>query len=137
MNHILYDHLDEFVMIYLDNVVIYFKSIAEHVKHLDWILNQLKQVGLKIKIKKYEFTKPKIKLLGHQISAEEIIPDSDKVTAIKALERPITILKLRGFLKAVGFFRKYIQGFEQIAKLLNDMILIKFKNYWISEIDEV
>jgi len=42
MNHILYDHLDEFVMIYLDNVVIYFKSIAEHVKHLDWILNQLK-----------------------------------------------------------------------------------------------
>jgi len=39
MNHILHDHLGEFVMVYLDNIVIYFNSIVEHIKHLDWILN--------------------------------------------------------------------------------------------------
>ena len=65
MNHILYNHLDEFVMIYLDNVVIYFKNMAEYIKHLDQILDQLKQAGLKIKMKKYEFTKSKIKLLSY------------------------------------------------------------------------
>ena len=57
-----------------------------------------------------------------------MIPDPDKVTVIEALERPTTISKLRGFLEAVGFFKKYIQGFEQIAKPLNDMTSIKFGN---------
>ncbi len=42
MNHVLYDHLGEFVIVYLDDVVIYSKSMTEHVKHLDWVLGQLK-----------------------------------------------------------------------------------------------
>ncbi len=128
MNHVLHDHLGKFVMIYLDDVIIYFKSMAEYVKHLDWVLGQLKWVGLKIKVKKYEFAKPEIKLLGHWILAEGTTPDLGKVAAIKALEQLSTILKLRGFLGAVGFFQKYIQGFGQIVKLLNGMISIKFRN---------
>ncbi len=86
MNHVLHDHLGEFVMVYLDDVVIYSKSMAEHVKHLDWILGQLKWAGLKIKVEKCEFAKSEIKLLGHRISAEGTIPDPGKVTAIEALE---------------------------------------------------
>src|SRR6266540_2830628 len=128
MNHILHDHLGEFIIVYLDNVVIYSKSMAEYVKHLDWILSQLKWVGLKIKVEKCKFVKSKIKLLEHRISAEGTIPDPGKVIAIEALERPTTISKLRGFLGAVGFFRKYIQGFGQIAKPLNDMTSSKFEN---------
>ncbi len=108
MNYVLYDHLDEFVMVYLDDIVIYFKDMAEHVKHLDWILGQLKWARLKIKVEKCEFAKSEIKLLGHRISEEGIISDLGKVVAIEALERPTTISKLRGFLGAVGFFRKYI-----------------------------
>ncbi len=128
MNYVLHGHLGKFVMIYLDDIIIYFKSMAEHVKHLNWVLSQLKWAGLKIKVKKYEFAKSEIKLLDYWISAEEMIPDPNKVIAIKVLERPITISKLRGFLGVVDFFRKYIQGFEQIAKPLNDMTSIKFKN---------
>ena len=87
-------------------------------------------------MKKYEFAKSEIKLLGHQISAEGTILDSGKVAAIKVLEWSTTISKLKEFLGIVGFFRKYIQGFEQIAKPLNDMISIKFGNCWTSEMDE-
>ncbi len=58
------------------------------------------------------------------------------MTAIEALERPTTISKLRGFLGAVGFFRKYIQGFGQIAKPLNDMTSNKFGNCWTPEMDK-
>ena len=136
MNHVLHDHLGEFIMVYLDDVVIYSKSMMEHVKHLDWILGQLKWAGLKIKVEKCEFAKSEIKLLEHRISAEGTIPDSGKVTVIEALERPTTISKFRGFLGAVGFFRKYIQGFGQIAKPLNDIILIKFENCWTPKMDE-
>ncbi len=110
--------------------------MVEHVKHLDWVLGQLKWAELKIKVEKYEFAKFEIKLLGHRISAEGTIPDLSKVAAIKTLERPTTISKLRGFLGAVNFFRKYIQGFGQIAKPLNDMTSIKFENCWTSEMDE-
>jgi len=85
MNHILHDHLGEFVMVYLNDVVIYSKSMTEHVKHLDWILSQLKWAGLKIKVEKCEFAKPEIKLLGYRISVVEMIPDSGKVTVIEAL----------------------------------------------------
>ncbi len=84
---------------------------------------------MKIKIEKYKFIKPKIKLLDYQISAEGMILNPNKVAAIKVLEKPTTILKLRGFLGAVDFFRKYIQEFKQIVKPLNNMILIKFRNY--------
>ncbi len=108
MNHVLHDHLGEFVMVYLDDVVIYSKNMAEHVRHLNWVLSQLKWVGLKIKVEKCEFAKSEIKLLEHRISAEGTIPDPGKVIAIEALERPTTISKLRGFLEAVGFFRKYV-----------------------------
>ncbi len=73
-------------MVYLDDVVIYSKNMEEHVQHLDWILDQLKQAGLKIKVEKCEFAKSEIKLLGHRISAEGTIPDPGKVTAIEALE---------------------------------------------------
>src|SRR6266498_2879753 len=136
MNHVLHDYLSEFVMVYLNDVVIYSKSMAKHVKHLDWILGQLKWVGLKIKVEKYEFVKSEIKLLGHRISKERTVLDPEKVSAIKALERLTTISKLRGFLEAVGFFRKYIQGFGQIAKPLNDMTSSKFDNCWTPEMDK-
>src|SRR6266540_3171587 len=86
MNHVLHDHLREFVMVYLDDVVIYSKNMAEHVRHLDWVLGQLKWAGLKIKVEKCEFAKSEIKLLGYRISAEGTIPDPDKVAAIEALE---------------------------------------------------
>ena len=52
-------------MIYLNDVIIYSKSMAEHFKHLDWIFGQLKWAELKIKIEKYEFAKSEIKLLSH------------------------------------------------------------------------
>src|SRR6266542_630134 len=115
-------------MVYLDDIVIYSKNMAEHVQHLDWVLGQLKWAGLKIKVEKCEFAKSEIKLLGHRILKEGTTPDPGKVTAIETLERPTTISKLRGFLGAVGFFRKYIQGFGQIAKLLNHMTSSKFEN---------
>ncbi len=65
MNHILYDYLGKFIMVYLNDIIIYFKSMAEYVKHLDWIFGQLKCVGLKIKIEKYKFAKSEIKLLDY------------------------------------------------------------------------
>ncbi len=86
MNHVLHDHLGEFVMVYLDDVVIYSKSMTEHVKHLDWIFNQLKWAGLKIKVEKCEFAKSEIKLLRHRILAEGTIPNPGKVIAIEVLE---------------------------------------------------
>ncbi len=98
MNHVLYDHLSKFVMVYFNDIIIYSKSMMEHVKYLNWILGQ------------------------------ETIPNLGKVTVIEVLEWSTTISKLRGFLGVIGFFKKYIQGFGQIAKPLNDMTSSKFRN---------
>jgi len=60
--------------------------MEEYVKHLDWVFGQLRWAELKIKVKKYEFTKFKIKLLGYRILAKEMISDSSKVAAIETLK---------------------------------------------------
>ena len=108
MNYILHNHLNEFVIVYLNDMIIYFKSMVEYIKHLDWVLSQLKWIELKIKVEKCKSAKPEIKLLGYRISAKRTISDLGKVEVIKALEWLTTIFKFRGFLGAVGFFRKYI-----------------------------
>ena len=68
--------------------------MIEYVKHLNWILDQLKWVELKIKVEKCEFVKPEIKLLSHWILAEEMIPDLSKVAVIKAKFENCWILKM-------------------------------------------
>ena len=73
-------------MVYLDDVMIYSKSMAEHVKYLDQVFGQLKWAGLKIKVEKCKFAKFEIKLLGHRISAKGTIPDPGKVATIESLE---------------------------------------------------
>ena len=86
MNHILHDYLGKFVIVYLNDIVIYSKNIAKHIKHLNQIFSQLKQAGLKIKVKSASFAKLEIKLLSHQISIKEMISNLGKIAAIEALK---------------------------------------------------
>jgi hypothetical protein len=82
MNDVLYDYLDRFVVVYLDDIVIYSDSLEEHLSHLRLVFQCLRKDKLYVKKEKFEFCREKITFLGHVINQERIQMDRKKVAAI-------------------------------------------------------
>ena len=133
INFVLQEHLREFVMVYLDDIFVYSQTYEEHVQHIEWILTKLEEANLKLKLKKCEFAKREIKVLGHRVDAEGTRPDPGKVEAILKQPRPTTIIGVRAFLEAAGFFKKYIQDFDKIATPLHYITSNKVSSCWTEE----
>ncbi len=93
------------------------------------MLTKLKEVNLKLKLKKYEFAKHKIKVFSYKIDAKGIRSDPDKVKAILKQSHPTTIIEVKAFLKVAEFFKKYIKDFDKIATFLHYIISNKVSNY--------
>jgi hypothetical protein len=133
MNDIFREYLDQFVVIYLDDILIYSKTKEEHLKHVRLVLEKLKEHHLYGKMSKCEFMKTKVEYLGHYISAEGISVDQRKVDAIKSWPTPTNISELRSFLGLATYYRKFVKDFSAIATPLT-ALLHKDKPYnWEKE----
>ena len=98
MNDVLFYFLDSFVVVYLDDIVIYSPTLEDHVVHLEMVLDKLRQNKLYVKKEKCEFSQTEIKFLGHLISNSEIRMDGAKVAAIRDWSAPTKVTELRSFL---------------------------------------
>jgi len=115
MNRIFRPYLDKFVVVFIDDILIYSKSEKEHEEHLRIVLGILREKKLFAKLSKCEFWLSEVKFLGHVISQEGVAVDPSKVEAVLAWERPSTVSEIRSFLGLAGYYRRFIQGFSQIA----------------------
>ena len=84
MNTILRELINKFIVVYMDDILIYRKTSMENAQHVDKVLTSLKEVNLVIKLKKCEFFKDKINILGHTVSAKEIQIDDSRIETIKS-----------------------------------------------------
>ena len=109
-------------IIYLDNVVIFFKSPEEHIEQLDAVLTKIEDAGLKLKPSKCEFFKRRIAYLGHIVSDKGIETDPKKIEAILKWPVPKTVHDVRSFLGFTNYYRKFIYKYAQKAKPLNKLI---------------
>src|SRR6266487_113549 len=82
INHVLYNHLNKFVIMYLDDILIYFKNKEDHEKHVKEILKRLQEKNLYLKSEKYKFHKQQVKYLEHIIIIEELKMNSEKIKAV-------------------------------------------------------
>jgi len=119
---------NEFVLVYLDDVLIFSRTFEEHVLHLRKVLACIRDANLCIKLKKCHFAQLRTAYLGHVISGQGIEPDPEKLTAVKELLPPKNVKEVRGFLGFVGFYRRFIQDFGTLARPLHD--LTKKKHVW-------
>ena len=110
--------LSHFAIAYLDNIIIFSQTEEEHLKHLEIIFQRLKEAGLKLKRSKCSFMRLHIEYLGHLISEKGIEPMPDKLTAIKEMPATRSPKEIKQFLGLVGYYRKFIPRFSDIAKLL-------------------
>ena len=110
--------LSHFTIAYLDDIIIFSKTKEEHLQHLEIIFQRLCEAGLKLKWSKYSFMKLHIEYLGHFISESGIEPMPDKLSAIKDMPAPRSPKEIKQFLGLVGYYRKFIPRFSDLAKLL-------------------
>ncbi|GBG59803.1 hypothetical protein CBR_g54905 [Chara braunii] len=107
MNRIFHDYLDKFVVVNLDDILIFSKTVEEHVAHLDKVLGLLRQHKFKINGEKCEFGRTRVLYLDHEISAEGLKPDDAKVASIRDWRRPQSVTEMRSFLGMTGYYRTF------------------------------
>ncbi|GBG72565.1 hypothetical protein CBR_g12135 [Chara braunii] len=121
MNRIFHDYLDKFVIVYLDDILIFSRTVEEHVAHLDKVLSLLRQHKFKINGEKCEFGRTRILYLGHEISAEGLKPDDAKVASIRDWPRPQSVTKMRAFLGMTGYYHNFVKNYSIVAAPLTDL----------------
>jgi hypothetical protein len=122
MNEVLREFIGKFVIIYLDDILIYSKSEAEHLKHLAIVMKKLQQEKLLINMKKSSFMKTELIYLGFVILANELRMDPDKVEVIKNWPSPRNIFEVRSFHGLASFYRKFIRNFSGISAAMMDTV---------------
>ena len=122
MNDIFRPLLRRYVLVFFDDILVYSRTEMEHLRHLEDVLNLLKQNQLKVKKSKCLWGVPQVEYLGHIISAEGVAADPQKIACMSAWPRPTTTTGLRGFLGLTGYYRRFIAGYGKIAAPLTHLL---------------
>ena len=133
MNIVLEPFLRKFVMVFLDDVLIYSPSLEEHYKHLRMVLSKLREHKFFLKHKKCVFAKKELKYLGHVTSREGVAIDPTKTAAMLAWPRPQNITELRGFLGLTRYYRKFMCGYGVLARPLTQLLQKQHGFKWNDE----
>ncbi|GJR62887.1 putative reverse transcriptase domain-containing protein [Tanacetum coccineum] len=136
MNRIFHEYLDKFVIVFIDDILVYSKSEEEHEQHLRIMLEILRQKKLYAKFLKCEFWLQQVAFLGHIVSADGIIMDPSKVEAITKWPRPTTVTEVRSFLGLAGYYRRFVEGFSRLALPLTQLMRKGEKFVWTDERNE-
>ncbi|XDV19457.1 hypothetical protein PO909_024927 [Leuciscus waleckii] len=115
VNDVLRDMIDQFIYVYLDDILIFSSSLQEHVQHVRRVLQRLLENGLFVKAEKCAFHAQSVPFLGHIVSAEGMRMDPDKVKAVVEWPNPDSRKALQRFLGFANFYRRFIRNFSQLA----------------------
>ena len=130
MNRVFRLYLDQFVVVFIDDILVYSKDAQEHEHHLRIVLKTLRENRLFAKLSKCEFWLKEVSFLGHIVSAEGIRVDPVKIEAIVNWKPPRNVTKVRSFLGLAGYYRRFIQGFSVIASSLTRLLQKGVKFEW-------
>jgi hypothetical protein len=121
MNKVFMEYLDKFVMVFIDDILIYSQNDSEHEEHLQMVLQKLWDNQLYAKFSKCDFWLDEVHFLGHIIPKGGIAVDPAKVTAIVDWKILSTVSKIWSFLGLAGYYRRFIEGFSKIAKPMTSL----------------
>jgi hypothetical protein len=136
MNSVFMPELDKFVVVFIDDILIYSKTREDHANHICVILQLLRDHRLYAKFSKCEFWLDSVKFLGHTISSEGISVDPTKVQEVMDWEPPTSVHQIRSFLGLAGYYRRFIPDFSKIAKPMTELLKKEVKFYWDDKCEE-
>ena len=120
--------MDKFVLVYLDDILVFSATLEEHIEHIRKTLDRLRKAKLYARLHKCAFFQRQVEYLGYDVSAEGICPSSSKVRAVVEWPRPQSVRDVRAFLGLASFYRRFIKQFSLKARPLTD--LTREKNEW-------
>ncbi|GJX77223.1 putative nucleotidyltransferase, ribonuclease H [Tanacetum coccineum] len=136
MNRVCKLYLDKFVIVFIDDILIYSKTKEDHEVHLGLVLELLRKEKLYAKFSKCEFWLQEVHFLGHVVNQNGIHVDPSKIEAVKNWKTPTTPSEIRSFLGLAGYYRRFIANFSKIAKPLTSLTQKNQKYVWGVEQEE-
>src|SRR5262249_8761447 len=133
MNRVFRPYLDRFVIVFIDDVLVYSPDEESHREHLRAVLETLRTHQLYAKFSKCEFWLETVKFLGHVISKEGVAVDPSKVQAVLEWNAPKTPSEIRSFLGLAGYYRRFIRDFSTLASPLTNLTRKNEKFVWSEE----
>jgi hypothetical protein len=130
MNSVFMMELDKFVVVFIDDILIYSNNEKEHAKHLRIVLQHLRDHKLYAKFSKCEFWLDSVKFLGHTISKDDISVDPSKVQEVMDWKPPKFVHQIRSFLGFVGYYHRFIPDFSRITKPMTELLKKGVKFVW-------
>ena len=122
MNHILKPCIENFVVVYFDDILIYSKNLMEHLEHLRQLFSILREQRLFANLKKCDFYADKIIFLGYVVTKDRIEMERSKIEVITNWPTPSSVYDVRSFHGLVSFYRRFIRGFSSIMALVPECL---------------
>lgn len=133
MNRIFMPYLDNFVLVFIDDILIYSCCEAEHEEHLRTVLQTLRKHQLYAKLSKCKFWLDRISFLGHIISGARVSVDPKKVEAIENWPVPKTVADVHSFLGLIGYYRRFLANFARISAPMMCLTRKEVEFVWSTE----
>ena len=121
MNDLFKEELDHFVLVYLDDILIFSKTLKEHIEHIRQALEKLREARLFARLHKCAFFQKRVEYLGFDVSPQGIHPSPDKVRTMVEWPQPKSVKDIRSFLGLASFYRRFIKNFSLKARPLTDL----------------
>lgn len=133
INDTLREYLDDFVLAYLDDILIFSTSYDEHVRHVRKVLTKLREKDLPIKLSKCDFHKHSMPFLGFIVSENGLAPDPQKVESLKTWPEPTTVKEVQEFLGLANYYRKFVMSFSNLAAPMTNLTKKDHAFIWTQE----
>jgi hypothetical protein len=131
MNKVFMEYLDKFVVVFIDDILVYSRSEEEHEKHLHLVLQKLRDHKLYVKLSKCEFWLKQVVFLGHIFSKGGIFVGPSKVQDVLGWNTPTSVGDSWSFLGLAGYYRRFVEGFLKITKLMTELLEKDKKFKWM------
>lgn len=122
MNNIISPYLDQFVVVFINDILVYSSSEEDHCEHLRIVLSTLRKHKLYAKFLKCEFWMLEVRFLRHVVSADGISVDPAKIEAVSNWERSKSVFEVRSFLGLAGYYRRFVKDFSRLATPVTKLI---------------
>jgi hypothetical protein len=136
MNRVFHEYLDEFTVVFIDDILIYSRMSEEHEEHLQKALERHRREKLYAKLKKCEFWLDSMSFLGHVIFGEGVAVDPEKVKVMVEWTRPTSVFEIWSFLGLAGYYQRFIEGFSKLSGPLTTLTRKNARFVWTDECDQ-